>query len=74
MTGRYSNIPFGILKKDINPAKSQYMFVLTVLIFRQIKGQKKTFEELLEEQLKLEEQRLKSAEQQVIQHNRKHQQ
>lgn len=50
------------------------MFVLTVLIFRQIKGQKKTFEELLEEQLKLEEQRLKSAEQQVIQHNRKHQQ
>ncbi|TNN03596.1 hypothetical protein fugu_000625 [Takifugu bimaculatus] len=31
---------------------------------RPIKGQKKTFEELLEEQLKLEEQRLKSAEQQ----------
>lgn len=50
------------------------MFVLTVLIFRPIKGQKKTFEELLEEQLKLEEQRLKSAEQQVIEYNRKHQQ
>lgn len=53
------------------------MFVLTVLIFRPIKGQKKTFEELLEEQLKLEEQRLKSAEQQVkeyIEYNNKHQQ
>lgn len=37
-------------------------------------GQKKTFEELLEEQLKLEEQRLKSAEPQVIKYNRKRQQ
>lgn len=75
MKGRYSNIPFGIFfKRDINPAKSQCMFVSTVLIFRPIKGQKKTFEELLEEQLQLEEQRLKSAEQQVIEYNRKHQQ
>lgn len=41
-------------------------FITTVLVFRPIKGQKKTFEELLEEQLQLEEQRLKSAEQQVI--------
>lgn len=41
------------------------MLVLTVLVFRPIKGQRKTFEELLEEQLKLEEQRLKTAEQQV---------
>lgn len=46
------------------------MFVLTRLVFRPIKGQKKTFEQLLEEQLKLEQQRLKTAEQQVIDYNR----
>lgn len=40
------------------------VFVFTAL-FRPIQGQRKTFEELLEEQLQLEEQRLKTAEQQV---------
>lgn len=59
--------------KDVNPAELHCMFVLTVLVFRPIKGQKKTFEDLLEEQLKLEEQRLKSAEQQVREYNRTHQ-
>lgn len=60
--------------KDVNPAEPHCMFVLNMLIFRPIKGQKKTFEELLEEQLKLEEQRLKTAEQQVRECNRTHQQ
>lgn len=51
--------------KDVNPAEPHCMFVFTALVFRPIKGQRKTFEELLEEQLQLEEQRLKTAEQQV---------
>lgn len=63
VTGRCS--PGGGGMKDVNPAEPHCMFVFTALVFRPIKGQKKTFEELLEEQLKLEEQRLKTAEQQV---------
>lgn len=39
---------------------------LLCLLSRPIEGQKKTFEELLEEQLRLEEQRLKSAQQQQV--------
>lgn len=39
---------------------------LLCLPSRPIEGQKKTFEELLEEQLRLEEQRLKSAQQQQV--------
>lgn len=49
----------------MNPAEPHCMCVCTALVFRPIKGQKKTFEELLEEQLKMEEQRQKTAEQQV---------
>lgn len=37
-----------------------------VPLYRPIGGQRKTFEELLEEQLRLEEQRLKSAQQQQV--------
>lgn len=39
---------------------------LLCLLSRPIEGQKKTFEELLEEQLRLEEQRLKSAQPQQV--------
>lgn len=68
LTGRYSGFIQGwegTHTKEVNPAEPHCTFVVTVLVSRPIKGQKKTFEELLEEQLKLEEQRLKMAEQQV---------
>lgn len=42
------------------------LFFWHVLLSRPIGGQKKTFEELLEEQLRLEEQRLKSDRQQQV--------
>lgn len=41
-------------------------FTFVCLAFRPVGGHKKTFEELLEEQLRIEEQRLKSVRQQEV--------
>lgn len=71
-TGRRSHVLVSTDIKDVYPAETGCMFVFTALVFRPIQGQKKTFEELLEEQLKLEERRLKTAEQQVREYNRTH--
>ena len=55
--------------------KHKYTFAscmsLHVPFYRPIGGQKKTFDELLEEQLKLEEQRLMSVQQQQVRENNK---